>query len=57
MPLTLDPLPRPLDHLTERGRDADPALVVRGEALSFKVLRSRIASLASWLAAHVPELA
>jgi acyl-CoA ligase (AMP-forming) (exosortase A-associated) len=54
MPLPLDPVPRPLDHLAERGRDEDPALVLRGEALSYKALRTRVGQLASWLAARVP---
>ena len=55
MPLPLDPVPRPLDHLAERGRDDDPALVLRGEALSYKALRTRVGQLASWLAARVGE--
>ena len=55
MPLTLDPVPRPLDHLAERGREDDPALVLRGQALSYKALRTRVGQLASWLAAQVPE--
>ncbi len=46
---------RPLDHLALRGADADPALVLRGETLSFKDLRSRVATLAAWLAAQLPE--
>jgi acyl-CoA ligase (AMP-forming) (exosortase A-associated) len=55
MPLSPDPVPRPLYHLAERGGDADPALVLRGEVLSYEGLRSRIARLASWLAGQVPE--
>ena len=55
MPLPLDPVPRPLDHLAERGQDDDPALVLRGDALSYKALRTRVGRLASWLAAQVPE--
>lgn len=55
MPLPLDPTPRPLDHLAERGRDGDPALVLRGEALNYKALRTRVGRLASWLAAQVPQ--
>jgi acyl-CoA ligase (AMP-forming) (exosortase A-associated) len=55
MPLPLDPLPRPLDHLAERGRDDDPALVLRGETLNYKALRSRVGQLAAWLAASVHE--
>ncbi|MGH6785229.1 MAG: acyl-CoA ligase (AMP-forming), exosortase A system-associated [Novosphingobium sp.] len=45
----------PLDHLAERGRDADPALVLRERTLSFKDLRERVATLAGWLRAQVPE--
>ncbi|MGZ3264119.1 MAG: acyl-CoA ligase (AMP-forming), exosortase A system-associated [Croceibacterium sp.] len=55
MPVPLDPDPRPLDHLAERGRDDDPALVLRGEALTYKALRTRVGQLASWLASRVPE--
>ncbi|MGZ3173533.1 MAG: acyl-CoA ligase (AMP-forming), exosortase A system-associated [Croceibacterium sp.] len=55
MPVPLDPVPRPLDHLAERGRDDDPALVLRGEALTYKALRTRVGQLASWLASRVPE--
>jgi acyl-CoA ligase (AMP-forming) (exosortase A-associated) len=50
-----DPTPYPLDHLARRGADADAALVLRGEVLSWKDLRSRVARLAGWLAAQVPE--
>jgi acyl-CoA ligase (AMP-forming) (exosortase A-associated) len=55
MPRSPDPVPRPLDHLAERGRDAEPALVLRGEVLSYEDLRTRIGRLASWLAGQVPE--
>jgi acyl-CoA ligase (AMP-forming) (exosortase A-associated) len=55
MPVPLDPVARPLDHLAERGRDDDPALVLRGEALNYKALRTRVGELASWLATQVPE--
>jgi acyl-CoA ligase (AMP-forming) (exosortase A-associated) len=55
MSLPLDPVPQPLDHLTERGRDEDAALVLRGEALNHKALRSRVGQLASWLASRVTE--
>ena len=55
MPLAPDPTPRPLDHLAECGRDGAPALVLRGETLSWKDLRSRVARLAGWLAERVPE--
>ena len=50
-----DPTPYPLDHLAMRGADADAALVLRGEVLSWKDLRSRVARLAGWLAEQVPE--
>jgi len=55
MSLPLDPVPRPLDHLAERGRDDVTALVLREEALSYKALRTRVGQLASWLAERVPE--
>jgi len=55
MPLALDPVPRPLDHLTERGRGQDPALVLRGRAMTWADLRVRVAKLAAWLAHEVPE--
>jgi acyl-CoA ligase (AMP-forming) (exosortase A-associated) len=55
MPLSPDPMPRPLDHLAERGPDGDPALVLRGEVLSYGDLRTRIGLLAAWLTARVPE--
>jgi acyl-CoA ligase (AMP-forming) (exosortase A-associated) len=55
MSLPLDPVPHPIDHLAERGRDEDRALVLRGEAVNFKDLRSRVGRLASWLAGQVAE--
>ncbi|WP_305096208.1 acyl-CoA ligase (AMP-forming), exosortase A system-associated [Croceibacterium aestuarii] len=54
MPLP-DPVPRPLDHLAERGRGGDAALVLRGETLSFDELRTRVAALAGWLRALADE--
>ena len=45
----------PIDHLTERGRAVDPALVLRGATLSYGELRTRVAALAAWLAARAPE--
>ncbi|WP_310533012.1 acyl-CoA ligase (AMP-forming), exosortase A system-associated [Novosphingobium sp.] len=45
----------PLDHLALRGEEDAAALVLRGEMLSYKDLRSRISRLAAWLAAQVPE--
>ena len=55
MPVPLDPVPRPLDHLAECGADGDPALVLRGDTLSWKDLRSRVASAARWLSDMVPR--
>ena len=48
-----DPIPRPLDHLAERGMDEDPALVLRNELLSHKELKRRVARLAAWLRSEV----
>lgn len=54
-----DPTPFPLDHLAERaeaaGLGARGALVLRGEVLNHNQLRQRVARLAGWLAAMVPE--
>ena len=50
-----DPEPRPLDHLAMRGEGQAPALVLRGETLTYDDLRSRIAQLAGWLESTVPE--
>lgn len=55
MPQALDPVPRPLDHLAERGHDEAPALVLRSGTLGWKDLRTRVARLAGWLAREVPE--
>ncbi len=55
MPDPLNSAIRPLDHLALRGTDAAPALVLRGETLSYKDLRLRVGRLAGWLAAQVPE--
>ena len=44
----------PLDHLASRGADGDPALVLRGETLSYEDLRSRVSRLAGWLRGQVP---
>jgi acyl-CoA ligase (AMP-forming) (exosortase A-associated) len=55
MSLAPDSVPRPLDHLAERGRPEDTALVLRGEGLSYEGLRTRVGQLASWLAAEAPE--
>lgn len=45
----------PLDHLALRGEDSAEALVLRGEVLDYKALRSRVSRLAAWLAHAVPE--
>lgn len=45
----------PIDHLAERGRADNTALVLRGVTLSHGELRTRVAALAAWLAARVPE--
>ncbi|WP_374527850.1 acyl-CoA ligase (AMP-forming), exosortase A system-associated [Novosphingobium sp.] len=46
---------RPLDHLALTGADEAPALVLREGVLSYKDLRDRVARLAGWLRAQVPE--
>ncbi len=46
---------RPLDHLALCGADEAPALVLRHAVLNYKDLRDRVARLAGWLAAMVPE--
>ena len=46
---------RPLDHLASRGADDAPALVLREGTVSYKDLRDRVARLAGWLRAQVPE--
>ena len=50
-----DPTPFPLDHLAERGADADVALILKQEKLSFADLRDRVRRLAAWLAHQAPE--
>ncbi len=54
-----DPAPRPLDHLVLRGDDARPALVPRAQdggcVLDYAALRERVALLAGWLRARLPE--
>lgn len=46
---------KPLDHLALRGRDEDPALILRTGTLTYQDLRSRIARLSGWLARQVPQ--
>ena len=52
MTIALDPVPRPLDHLAECGRDEAPGLVLRGRTLGWRDLRARVAQLAGWLSAQ-----
>jgi acyl-CoA ligase (AMP-forming) (exosortase A-associated) len=53
------PAPRPLDHLAElaeaAGHGERPALVLRDASFNHNQLRQRVAMLAGWLAAMVPE--
>ena len=49
------PTIRPLDHLALRGADGATALVLREGTLSYKDLRDRVARLAGWLQAQVPQ--
>jgi acyl-CoA ligase (AMP-forming) (exosortase A-associated) len=53
------PLALPLDHIVEwavaAGHGERPALVLRGTTLNHNQLRQRVAALAGWLAAQVPE--
>lgn len=44
-----------LDHLAERGDAEAPALVLREGTINHETLRSRVATLAGWLADRVPE--
>ncbi|MFT4025961.1 MAG: acyl-CoA ligase (AMP-forming), exosortase A system-associated [Novosphingobium sp.] len=53
--MTAQPQALPLDHLAGRGSDDAPALVLRGEVLSYKGLRSRVSRLAAWLRSRVGE--
>ena len=46
---------RPLDHLALRGAEDDVALVLRGEVLTYRDLRDKVAALAGWLAASLPS--
>ncbi len=55
MSTTPDPVPQPLDHLAQCGANGDPALVLRGETLSWQDLRSRVARMAAWLAENVSQ--
>ncbi len=55
MPFALDPRPRPLDHLAERGRGDAPALVLRSGSLNHQDLRTRVGQLATWLATRATK--
>lgn len=55
MPGSAETTIRPLDHLALCGADEADALVLRGETLSWKALRSRVSRLAGWLRGTVPE--
>jgi acyl-CoA ligase (AMP-forming) (exosortase A-associated) len=48
--IPLDPVPRPLDHLTLRGGAGDPALTTREGGLDFAGLERAVGALAGWLA-------
>lgn len=50
-----DPTPFPIDHVTEHGGDADPALALRDATLSYADLRTRVGRLAGWLKSQIPE--
>ena len=50
-----EPVPKPIDHLVERGNPSDIALILRKEAISFAQLSERVAQLAAWLAHSIPE--
>lgn len=45
----LDPVPQPIDHVLAGAPDA-PALIERGETLSYRDLEQAVARLAGWLA-------
>jgi acyl-CoA ligase (AMP-forming) (exosortase A-associated) len=48
--IPLDPVPRPLDHLTQLGVPRDVALVTREGALDYAGLEAAVGALAGWLA-------
>ncbi|QYU69850.1 acyl-CoA ligase (AMP-forming), exosortase A system-associated [Leptolyngbya sp. 15MV] len=54
MPVPADPMPYPLDHLAQFGRDGDPALVLRSGTLSYGALRDRLGRLSGWLRHRLP---
>ena len=46
---------RPIDHLVLSGAAEDPALLLRGQVLTYQDLRSRIGALGAWLIRMIPE--
>ncbi|MDB5678003.1 acyl-CoA ligase (AMP-forming), exosortase A system-associated [Sphingomonas bacterium] len=50
--IPLDPVPRPIDHLTLRGAPGDVALAGREGALDYAALEAAVGVLAGWLAEH-----
>jgi acyl-CoA synthetase (AMP-forming)/AMP-acid ligase II len=48
----LDPVSRPIDHLTQCGKPGATALIVGGETLRFADLERRVGQLAGWLRAQ-----
>lgn len=46
---------RPLDHVALTGADEAPALLLRDRVMPYKELRTRIARMAAWLHAQVPQ--
>jgi acyl-CoA ligase (AMP-forming) (exosortase A-associated) len=53
----IEPVPQalPLDHLVLRGAAEAPALLLRSGPVSYQALRARVAALAGWLGAILPE--
>ena len=47
--IPLDPVPRPIDHLTLRGAPGDAALATREGALDYAGLEAAVGALAGWL--------
>lgn len=49
--IALDPIPRPIDTLTGRGRPHDVALIDRAGALDYAALEAMVGAVAAWLGA------
>lgn len=47
-----DPVPSPLDHLTERGEAQAHALILKDKVLTYEALSEHVGRLAAWLAQH-----